>query len=220
MSALNKLLYKRIVFCPKCHRSMFIGLNNRYLQHVFRHTIVNKLLILLAVPGLISLYPSSISIMSAKKVGLANYISEEEYRQEKIVRTVLRRALSEDEEMVNNLAKIVVRHARENRIDPKLVAAIIVVESHGNSLAISNAKSIGLMQIHLPTWAGEINFAEKNPFDPETNIEIGTSILATYLKRHGDLRTALSAYEGSNSPSSSEYPSRILDIYFSHSSSN
>jgi soluble lytic murein transglycosylase-like protein len=113
----------------------------------------------------------------------------------------------------------VVRHSRINQIDPKLVAAVIVVESHGNSLAISNAKSIGLMQIHLPTWASEINFAEKNPFDPETNIEIGTSILATYLKRHGDLKAALSAYEGSNSPSSSEYPNRILDVYFSHPSS-
>jgi soluble lytic murein transglycosylase-like protein len=192
---------------------MFIGLNSRYLQHVFRHTIINKLLILLAVPGLISLYPSSISIMSAKKVGLASYISEEEYRQERIVRGVLKRVIPDNEEVVNNLAKIVVRHSRENRIDPKLVASVIVVESRGNPLAISNAKSVGLMQIHLPTWSTEINFAEKNPFNPETNIEIGVNILASYLRRHGDLKAALSAYEGSNSTSLSEYPNKILEIY-------
>ncbi len=195
---------------------MFIGMNSRYLQHVFRHTIVNKLLILLAVPGLISLYPSSISIMSAKKVGLANYISEEEYKQEKIVKGVLRKALGEKEETINNLSKIVVRQAREKQLDPKLIAAIIVVESHGNPLAISGAKSIGLMQIHLPTWAEEMNFAEKNPFDPETNIAMGTSILAGYIKKYGDLKSALAAYEGSNSPDLSEYPNRILEIYSSH----
>jgi soluble lytic murein transglycosylase-like protein len=192
---------------------MFVGINRRYLCHVFRHTIVNKFLILLAVPGLISLYPSTISIMSARKAGLANYVSEEEYRQERIVRAVLKRATSENEEEINRLSKIIVRHSRNKNLDPKLVAAIVVVESSGNPLAISGAKSIGLMQIHLPTWSQVVDFTTKNPFDPEVNIEIGTAILSDYLKNYKDLRSALAAYEGSGNPDGSDYPNKILEIY-------
>jgi soluble lytic murein transglycosylase-like protein len=213
MSALNKLLYKRIIFCQKCHRSMFVGINKRFLAHLLRHTAINKLLILLAVPGLISLYPATVSVMSARKVDMASYISEEEYKQEKVVRAVLRRVVSDGEETLNTLPKIIVQRAREKQIDPKLVAAVIVVESRGNPLAISNSKSVGLMQIHLPTWATEIDFSQKNPFNPETNIEMGTAILAGYLKKNGNLKSALSAYEGSVNPEISDYAGRVLEIY-------
>ena len=93
MSALHKLMYQRILFCHKCHRSMFVGLNRRYLCHLLKHTAINKLLILLAVLGLISLYPSTISIMSAKKIGLASYVSEAEFKQERIVQAIRGRPL-------------------------------------------------------------------------------------------------------------------------------
>lgn len=215
MSAVKKLLYKRIIFCPKCHHSMFVGLNTRYFCHLLRHTMVNKILIILAVPGLISLYPSSISIMSNKKVGLASYVSDEEYRQERVVRAVLKRALGTDEEHLNSLSKIVVRQARAKNLDPKLVAAVIVVESNGNPLAISGAKAIGLMQIHLPTWSQMVDFTEKNPFDPETNIDIGTTILADYIRNNRDLKGALTAYEGVGSVDAAAYYERIMEIYHS-----
>jgi soluble lytic murein transglycosylase-like protein len=78
-------------------------------------------------------------------------------------------------------SKIIVRNALDKKLDPKLVASIIVVESNGNPLAISGRKSVGIMQIHLPTWSNVVDFTEKNPFDPEVNIEIGTDILANYL---------------------------------------
>jgi hypothetical protein len=103
MSALHKLMYQRILFCHKCHRSMFVGLNRRYFCHLMKHTAINKLLILLAVLGLISLYPSTISIMSAKKVGQASYVSDEEFRQEKIVQTTLKRFANVNGEEVNRL---------------------------------------------------------------------------------------------------------------------
>ncbi len=156
MSALHKLMYQRIIFCHKCHRSMFVGLNRRYCYHLIKHTAINKLLILMAVLCLISLYPSSISIMSAKKVGLADYVSEAEFRQERIVQTILKRFANVNTEDLGKLAKIIVRQALDKKLDPKLVAAIIVVESNGNPLAISGSKSVGIMQIHLPTWSSLI----------------------------------------------------------------
>jgi len=213
LSTLHKLIYQRIIFCHKCRRSMFVGMNTRYFCHLLRHSGINKLLILLAVTGLIPLYPSSISIMSARKVGLANYITEEQYRQESIVRSTLKRFLNIKAEDINKLTKIIVRHSLEKKLDPKLVASIIVVESRGNPLAISGAKAVGIMQIHVPTWGEVVDFTENNPFDPEVNIDIGTTILAEYLKRTKDLESALIAYEGSHDPAECEYPGKVMDVY-------
>ncbi|MCI0717483.1 MAG: lytic transglycosylase domain-containing protein [Acidobacteria bacterium] len=213
MSAMHKLLYQRIVFCHKCGRSMFVGPNARYLVHLARHTAVNKLLIFVAVLGLISFAPSTISIMSARKVGLANYISEEQLKQEKIVQGTLRKYSNIKPEQINRLTKIIVRNAQNKKLDPKLIASIIVVESHGNPTAISEAKSVGLMQVHVPTWGGVIDFTERNPFDPEVNIDVGATILADYLKRYKDLETALAAYEGTHDPTASEYVGKVMDLY-------
>jgi soluble lytic murein transglycosylase-like protein len=213
MSAIHKLLYQRIVFCPKCRRSMFVGLNTRYVIHLARHTMVNKLLIFLTATVLISMAPSTISIMSAKRAGLATYISEEQYRQERIVQTTLRRHSNIKLEEISKLSKIIVRHAENKKLDPKLVASIIVVESRGKPTAISEAKAVGLMQIHVPTWRNVVDFTENNPFDPDVNIELGTAILADYLSRYKDLRTALAAYEGIQDPTKTEYPIKVMEVY-------
>src|SRR5262245_59224953 len=162
---MHKLLYQRIIFCNKCRRSMFVGLNARYLIHLARHTAVNRLLILLAVPGLISVAPSTISIMSGRKVGLANFISEEQLKQEKIVQATLNKHSAIKPEQINRLTKIIVRHAQNKKLDPKLIASIIVVESRGNPTAISEAKSVGLMQVHVPTWRGMVDFTKRKPID-------------------------------------------------------
>lgn len=215
MSALHKLLYRRIIFCHKCHRSMFVGINKRYLAHLLRHTVVNKVLILVAVVGLISLYPSSISFIPVKKVGLANYISDEQYHHERTVQSILRRSLDLSKEETSELTKIIVRNSISKKLDPKLVAAIIVVESRGNPFAISESKSVGIMQIHVPTWKEVVDFREKNPFDPEVNIDIGTTILARYLKQYKDVESALLAYEGSHDAVESEYLNKVMEVYHS-----
>ena len=213
MSALHKLLYKRIIFCPKCHRSMFVGLNRKYAGHLFRHTLINKILILLAVIGVIPLVPSSISIMPVRKIGLADYVSDEEYKQERVVHLLLSKSLDLEPDEISKLTKIIVRQSLSKKLDPKLVASIVIVESRGNPLAISGSKSVGIMQIHVPTWKEEVDFTEKNPFDPEVNIDIGTTILARYLKQYKDMESALVAYEGSRDPSESEYLSKVMEIY-------
>ena len=213
MSALHHLMYRRIVFCRKCHRSMFVGMNSSYLIHLVRHTAVNKILILLAVLALISIYPSTISIMSARKVGLADYISEEQFQQEKKVKSLLKHHAEVPDDELQKLTRCIVKNAIQKKLDPSLVAAVVVVESRGNPTAISNSKSVGLMQIHVPTWASEVDFTEKNPFDPEVNIDLGTTILAGYIGRSKDLESALFAYVGAEDPGTSQYVSKVLEIY-------
>src|SRR5262245_53993352 len=213
MSAMHKLLYQRIIFCNKCRRSMFVGLNARYLIHLARHTVINRVLIFVAVLGLISFAPSTSSIMSGRKVGLANFVSEEQIKQEKIVQATLHKHSGMKPEQINRLTKIIVRHAQNKKLDPKLIASIIVVESRANPTAISETKSVGLMQIHVPTCGGVVDFTERNPFDPEVNIDVGTTILADYLKRYKDLDAALAAYEGTHDPETSEYLAKVMEVY-------
>ena len=195
---------------------MFVGLNSSFLIHLVRHTAVNKFLILVAVLALISIYPSTISIMSARKVGLADFISEEQYQHERKVKNLLKRHADISPDDLQRLARCIVKNAMSKKLDPRLVAAVIVVESRGNPTAMSSSKSVGLMQIHVPTWASEVDFTEKNPFDPEVNIDIGTDILASYINRSKDLESALFAYVGAEDPATSQYVSKVLEIYGSH----
>src|SRR5262249_33113977 len=50
------------------------------------------------------------------------------------------------------VAESIVTSARKYSLDPKLIASIMIVESRADPFAISAKDSIGIMQIHLPTW--------------------------------------------------------------------
>ena len=214
MTTFKNLLQQKTIFCPKCSRSMFVGLNCRYISHTLKHTAINSIFVLLAVVFLISFYPSSISVMSAKKNAPKKYVTDEYRQQEKVVSQILLRFSSMERDQIRKITQIILKNSQNKNLDPKLIASIIVVESSGNSLAISAKKAVGIMQIHVPTWGRVVNFAERNPFDPEVNIDMGTTILADYLKRYQLLETALSAYEGSLGLPSS-YPAKVLAIYYS-----
>jgi len=83
------------------------------------------------------------------------------------------------------------------QIDPDLIAAVVLAESHGDPNAISRVGAVGLMGI-MPVEAG---FAwrptTESLKDPVTNLDWGTAILADILRQAGgDVATALAAYNG------------------------
>lgn len=95
------------------------------------------------------------------------------------------------------------KYARENNIDPYLIASVINVESRFNKEAISPKGAKGLMQIIPSTgkWAAEeleIEAYEDNDlYNPDINIKIGSWYLKKLDKEFtGNQDLVLAAYNG------------------------
>lgn len=98
-------------------------------------------------------------------------------------------------EFRNTVAEIAHRH----RVDPRLVAAVITVETDWNPDLVGLHGELGLMQI-LPTTGTYLarlaGLATYDLTDPATNVELGTWYLAELISQYGDLPRALAAYNG------------------------
>ncbi|HZI64413.1 MAG TPA: lytic transglycosylase domain-containing protein [Thermoanaerobaculia bacterium] len=91
-----------------------------------------------------------------------------------------------------DLAAIIDQHATSRRLDPKLVQAVIQVESGYNARARSNKGAMGLMQL-MPGTAKELAVA--NPYDASQNVLGGTAYLRQLLDLFDDqVELALAAY--------------------------
>lgn len=97
-----------------------------------------------------------------------------------------------------DIEHLVEQTADRQQVDPRLVHAIISVESDYNPNAVSRKGAMGLMQL-IPATAQR--YGVDNPFDPKQNIEGGVNYLKDLLKLFGgDLTLSLAAYNaGENS---------------------
>ncbi len=87
---------------------------------------------------------------------------------------------------------LIQRISREEGVDPKLVHAMIQVESAYDPNVVSVKGAQGLMQL-MPATAKYLGV--DNPYDINQNIKGGTKYLAKLLKYYdGDMRLALAAY--------------------------
>jgi soluble lytic murein transglycosylase-like protein len=108
-------------------------------------------------------------------------------------------------EKVRQWCDLIVEFASAHELPAELIAAVILQESGGNSMAYSSSGAVGLMQVmprdglaaqfqcvNGPCFASRPTIAELQ--DPAYNIEYGTRMLAGLLGRTGELREALKAY--------------------------
>jgi len=78
--------------------------------------------------------------------------------------------------------------AKEHKVDPAFIAAVIRAESNGVPTAVSRKGARGLMQL-MPATARRLGV--HRPFDPKENIRGGTAYLAELAARYGDTRPDL-----------------------------
>jgi soluble lytic murein transglycosylase len=91
-----------------------------------------------------------------------------------------------------NLEPLIQRHSDAQNLDPKLVKALIQVESGYNSRALSNKGAMGLMQL-MPGTASSLRV--RDAYDPDENLRGGTTYLRRMLDRFaGRLELAVAAY--------------------------
>lgn len=95
---------------------------------------------------------------------------------------------------------IVRTHARNYDLQPALLAAVIYQESKFRADARSSSGAIGLMQL-LPDTArgialrtGGTRFQVDDLYDPDINVRYGCWYLRHLLRKYGDEKTALAAY--------------------------
>lgn len=121
-----------------------------------------------------------------------------------------------------DLRQLVQSISREHGVDPKLVDAMVRVESGYDPNAVSRRGAMGLMQL-MPETAARLDVDD--PFDPEKNIRGGVREFSRLVQQYsGNLQFALAAYNAGEGavtryrgvPPYTEtrnYVSRILTLY-------
>lgn len=95
----------------------------------------------------------------------------------------------EDEQ---NIPALIEEYAREHRVDPALLQALVEQESAGRPHVISGVGACGLTQL-MPATARELGVTD--PFDPRQSLSGGARYLAQLKRRFsGSIPLALAAY--------------------------
>jgi soluble lytic murein transglycosylase-like protein len=90
-----------------------------------------------------------------------------------------------DPEHLPRVAQAILASGAKYKVDPRLVASIVIVESRANPFAVSSSDSVGIMQIHLGTWGKVADRENVNLFKIEDNIDFGVRILRDYIRTNG-----------------------------------
>ena len=136
-------------------------------------------------------------------------LSREQQNVARFIASRYRLAMDQTQQFV----EFAYRTARDAKVDPWLILAVISVESAFDPSAQSTRGAQGLMQVltrvHADKFApfGGVTAA----FDPLANIRVGVQILKGYLMRDGSVEAALKAYVGAATlPHDSGYGEKVL----------
>ena len=210
-------------FCNRC-RGMKVGWNRRYVLHcLICLEWLAKSTKSLVFTGLLSsfvfAFPVTTEVASVPGMPFkftAAQISAREAQQKAVVEKLLA-PYAVDQDQSDRVVSAIMASSKKYRMDPRLVASIVVVESGANPFAVSNADSVGIMQIHLGTW-GEIALKENvNLFKIEDNVDFGVRILRGYII-NSDTWEGVARYRGKTEDPASqataqEYVERVQKVY-------
>ncbi len=116
--------------------------------------------------------------------------------------------------MANRIARALVKEANRLEVEPSLLAGVLLVENARlEPASVSSQGAIGLMQV-MHFHAGEFDCGSDDLLQVESNICHGARVFGRYLKRTGNVRTALLRYNGcvsgANTPNCGRYPTKVL----------
>ena len=197
---------QRITFCGRC-RGMRAGCNERYIIHclICKEWISrsSKLLILtVLLAALLFAVPMPNAFVFSENVperpvqaaSFQGPIRVERVPAVESMEAFLQRHDIDDANR-SRVAESIVDSARKYNLEPRLVASIMLIESRANPFAISDADSVGIMQVHLPTWGQTAEREGVNLFKIEDNIDFGSHILSNYVRQFG-LWQGVKRYKG------------------------
>ena len=216
-----------MTFCSRC-RGMKVGWNRPYVLHcVVCLEWVSKSLRLLVLTAVLSSFVFAFPISTGTPVNEpaspspTAIIAEREAPSvptagSAVIEQLLKR-YSVEREFRPRVATAIMESSRKHDVDPILVASILIVESRGNPFAVSDAGSMGIMQIHLATWGPLVDKEGINLFKIEDNIDLGVRILKDYIAESG-LWDGVARYKGrfetpESYQSAAEYVKKVQRVY-------
>jgi soluble lytic murein transglycosylase-like protein len=101
-------------------------------------------------------------------------------------------------ESVSHFVQHAYQAAREFRLDPHLILAVMAVESSFDPHAENASGAQGLMQVLTRVHTGKFDpyGGVDAAWEPVANIRVGARILSEYVGRYGDVAAGLKAYVG------------------------
>ena len=197
---------------------MKVGWNSRYIRHcLLCREWLAKSFKVSVLTGLLSsfvfAFPVSTGVAPAVPVfdGAARHAEDVA-----AIEQMFNRHGVEGDRLQRVLRAIMVSSTR-HRVDPRLVASIVLVESGANPFAVSEADSVGIMQIHLGTWGKIADKENINLFKVEDNVDFGVRILRDYIE-DTNMWEGVARYRGKTDTQESqqtalEYVQKVRRIY-------
>ena len=133
-------------------------------------------------------------------------------REQQVVTEYIAKRYRVAEDAISEFVAIAYRAGEQHRVDPLLILAVMAIESRYNPVAESVMGARGLMQV-IPKYHPEKldrHGGEEALLEPEVNIQVGAQILREYLRRFGDLETALQVYAGAFDEPTSRYANKVF----------
>jgi hypothetical protein len=133
-------------------------------------------------------------------------------REQRVIAEYIAKRYRVSQDAVTGFVASAYRAGGEHKLDPLLILAVVAVESRYNPVAESNMGAKGLMQIIAKFHQEKLldHGGEPALLVPEVNIQVGAQILREYLRRFGELETALQMYGGAFDEPNSLYAGKVI----------
>lgn len=133
-------------------------------------------------------------IYKCYREGRIIYTDHPTLRNCRLLKWAVTRSLHTSRNLARRWDPLIRKVARKYGLDPKLLHAVIEVESSYNPRAVSPKGAVGLMQL-MPQTARRYGISPRERFNPHKNLEAGARYLKDLIRMfNGDLRLALAAY--------------------------